>query len=278
MTIQESSRHLIQNLATIYDDREAANIADWLMERLTGWTKVERLLNKQAELPLQKMELLASYTKDLLLHKPVQYVLNEAWFCGMKLYVDEHVLIPRPETEELVEWIASEIKEGTILDIGTGSGCIAVALKKKLPQLNVNACDVSEEALKVAKKNQGAPINLIQADMLDKKEWNKLPQVNVLVSNPPYVPLKDKHSMQANVLQYEPHIALFVQDDDPLIFYRAIADYAEKNLLPGGAIYVEIHEDLAEDVQELFRAKGFTHIHLKKDMQGKDRMIRARRP
>lgn len=281
MTVQEASQQLVNQLTTIYDDREAANIGDWVMENLTGWTKSERVIHKQEQLDDNKSTLLKRYMQELLQHKPVQYVLNEAWFCGMKLFVNENVLIPRPETEELVEWIASEVTSGIVLDVGTGSGCIAVALKKKLPQLDVTGCDVSEEALEVANENRyrhETNVTLMQADILDKDNWTAIPYPYILVSNPPYIPLKDKHTMHANVLQYEPHVALFVQDDDPLVFYRAIAEFAKKNLLPGGAVYVEIHEDLAEGVQDVFRTNGFTETLLRKDMQGKDRMIKASRP
>lgn len=275
MTIQEAGQQLIQQLATIYDSREAANIADRVLEHLTGWKKSERVINKEHELEPNKELLLKRYTQELLQHKPVQYVLHESWFCGIKLYVDENVLIPRPETEELVEWIVSEVKEGKILDIGTGSGCIAIALKKKLPRLDVAGCDVSEQALEVANKNKYGNITLIQADILDSESWSSLPSPNVIVSNPPYIPLQDKNLMRDNVLQYEPHIALFVEDNDALIFYRAIAAFAKKNLLPGGAIYVEIHEELGGSVQEIFRANGFSRTEIRKDMQGKDRMVKA---
>jgi release factor glutamine methyltransferase len=275
MTLQEAGQRLIQQLATIYDSREAANIADWVLEHLTGWKKSERIIHKQHVMEPGKELLLERYMQELLQHKPVQYVLHETWFCGMKLYVDENVLIPRPETEELVEWIVSEVKEGKVLDIGTGSGCIAIALKKKLPPLDVTGCDVSEQALAVASKNKQADVTLIQADILDSQSWTSLPSPNVIVSNPPYIPLKDKNLMRDNVLQYEPHIALFVEDNDPLLFYRAIAAFAKKNLLPGGAIYVEIHEDLGSGVQEIFRANGFTRTVIRKDMQGKDRMVKA---
>lgn len=277
MTIQQAGQQLGQQLAAIYDNREAANIADWVMEHLTGWKKSERVMHKDST--LDKADLLERYTRELLNHKPVQYVLNEAWFCGIKLYVDENVLIPRPETEELVEWICATTWPAIkLLDVGTGSGCIPISIKKKLPNASIYACDVSKNALEVAGRNaadQNTSINFIQLDFLDKRARAILPQVDILVSNPPYVPLKDKHTMSEHVVRYEPHIALFVEDNDPLIFYNALADFAQTHLLPGGAIYAEIHEELGNSAQDLFRAKGFTHTELKKDMQGKERMIRA---
>jgi release factor glutamine methyltransferase len=284
MTIQQASQQLVLQLAAVYDGREAANIVDWVMEHLTGWTKIDRVIHKEAALEQEKQQLLERYTQELLQHKPVQYVLREAWFCGMKLYVDENVLIPRPETEELVDWIVQSTGArftGKILDVGTGSGCIPVALKKKLSEGELYSCDVSKEALGVARKNaadQNVDIHFFHLDFLDGSARKILPQIDILVSNPPYVPLSDKQTMQKNVVDHEPHLALFVQDDDALIFYSALAAFATTHLLPGGAIYAEIHENLGNSVQELFRVKGFTHTELKKDMQGKERMIRAAKP
>ena len=278
MTLQEAEQIVRNRLAAIYDRREANNIADWVMEHITGWQKVDRVIHRQSVLDLEKLQLLEKYADELVAHKPVQYVLQEAWFAGLKFYVDESVLIPRPETEELVEWIIPEAKEKSILDVGTGSGCIPVALKKKLPGSAVYACDVSENALEVARKNatyHNTAIGFFQLDFLDRQAWKSLPRVHILASNPPYVPLKDKDSMHKNVVQYEPHLALFVQDNDPLIFYHALAAFAYEKLLPGGCVFAEIHEDLASSVQELFIAQGFTQTLIKKDMQGKGRMVRA---
>lgn len=280
MTIQAAQRELQAALTAIYDGREAANIADWVMEHLTGCTKVDRLLRKQDELPENKRQLFDQYKRELLTHKPVQYVLKETWFAGTNFYVNEHVLIPRPETEELVEWIVAENKQGKILDVGTGSGCIAVTLKKKNRVFDVEGCDVSVEALEVANENrrrQEALVSLCQVDFLDPASWTILAEPDILVSNPPYIPLRDKDSMSANVLNYEPHLALFVQDNDPLIFYKALIAFFEKRMRPDGRIYAEIHEDLAADLRQLFSAKGFAHIEIRKDMQGKDRMIKATR-
>ena len=165
-----------------------------------------------------------------------------------------------------------------ILDVGTGSGCIPIALKKALPAAAVHACDVSPGALQVARKNgitHEVPIEWQQVDFLRPYDWDLLPRVDILVSNPPYIPVKDKVSMQDNVLRYEPHLALFVEDDDPLLFYRKIAQFAQQKLLPAGCIYVEIHEDLGPATAALFREHGFADTVIKKDMQGKDRMVRA---
>ncbi len=281
MTVQQASRFIYQQLKKIYEERESSAMAEMIIEKLTGTKKTERIIHKEKELNKEQEEQLYQWLQRLIKHEPVQYVLNEAWFGGLKFYVDKNVLIPRPETEELVDWIISDCKfpihELTLLDIGCGSGCISVFIKRKLRKAEVWACDVSEAALKVAKKNAealGAEINFQQIDFLSEEERNKLPSFYIIVSNPPYVPGKDKSHMQPNVLNYEPSTALFVPDDNALVFYEAIAGFGKKKLNPGGAIYVEIHEDLGEKVLELFRSKGY-EAFLRKDMQGKDRMVKA---
>lgn len=295
MTIQEAQQRLIFQLYHIYEDREAANIADLVMEHITGWNKIDRVLNKRLTLLSAKIALLEKYTQELLSNKPVQYVLNESWFFGLKFFVNESVLIPRPETEELVEWTLTALRHEqtsttnlptgmsnniVVCDIGTGSGCISVAIKKNLPFAEVYACDISKTALQVAQQNatvHEVDIGLLHINFLDTIQWANLPPADIIISNPPYVPVKDKETMRANVLQYEPHVALFVENNDPLIFYRAIADFAIEKLTSQGSIYVEIHENLAQEVQLVFEKRGFKKTEVKKDMQGKDRMIWARK-
>jgi release factor glutamine methyltransferase len=205
--------------------------------------------------------------------------------------VNEHVLIPRPETEELVEWIVADVSperqskgwqlavdKFTMLDIGTGSGCIPIAIKKKMPSTEVFGCDISIHALEVAQKNavtHQADIGWLQMNFLDTRQWENLPMFDIIVSNPPYIPLKDQETMQPNVLLFEPHLALFVENNDPLVFYKAIARFAKEKMKPGGSIYVEIHEALGKEVMQVFSEEGFGEIELKKDMQGKERMIRV---
>jgi len=245
MTIQQSYKQLLFQLYEMYGDREAANIADIVIENITGFKKVDRLINKQFLLNEEQLQLLSDYTNELLKHKPVQYVLNEVWFAGMKLYVDENVLIPRPETEELVEWIVKTVASrksqvASILDIGTGSGCIPVALKKKLLSVEVHALDISEEALNVAKRNaaiQQTEINFHLLNILDKNLWRQLPKFDIIVSNPPYVTQGEASSMQKNVLQYEPHLALFVDDEDAMKLYKAIAEFGLYHLNNNGQIF-----------------------------------------
>ncbi len=281
MTTQEATYFLLNKLRTIYSDDEAAEMTDWVMEYLTGSKKAERMIYKHAAITEQEETTLRQYADRLLNHEPVQYILHEAWFCGLKLYVDENVLIPRPETEELVEWIIANCKFPvdtlSILDIGSGSGCIPVSLKRRLRKAEVWSCDSSEGALGVARKNAeklGAAVNFLQLDFLDRSNWPQLPVVDIIVSNPPYVPEKDKATMQPNVLHYEPHTALFVPDNDALLFYKAIAAFGKEKLKPGGSVYMEIHENLGEATSLLFKEQGY-QTELKKDMQGKDRMLKA---
>lgn len=251
------------------------------MEYITGSGKAERMIYKnEAITPAEEKQVL-EFTERLVLHEPVQYVLNQSWFCNLKFYVDKNVLIPRPETEELVEWIITNCKfpvdELRILDIGTGSGCIPISLKRRIRKADVWAIDISEAALEVAKRNAttlGTAVNFLALDILNEKQWSQLPQFDIIVSNPPYIPEKDKGQMHPNVLKYEPGTALFVPDDDPLLFYNAITRFAKQHLTKDGLLYFEIHEDLGKATTDMLLAEGFTPA-LKKDMQEKDRMVRS---
>ncbi len=281
MTVQEASFYLLKKLRLIYEEGEVSTISDWIMETITGSKKTERMLYKNAVLTKDEEIQLHNYTERLLQHEPVQYVLNESWFYGSKFYVDNNVLIPRPETEELIEWIISDNKlpsEGLkILDIGTGSGCIPISLKRKISTAEIWACDISQGALNVAKRNAVSlktDINFVQLDFLDKEQWQQLPLFDIIISNPPYVPEKDKKEMNNNVLQYEPATALFVPDNDSLVFYKAIAAFGKTHLNKSGSIYTEIHESSGNATMEFFQSAGYT-TELKKDMQKKDRMIKA---
>jgi release factor glutamine methyltransferase len=281
MNFSAALQHVSTRLRTIYEEGEASSIASWVVESITGVSRQQSMVANSVMLTPAQENKLHQVVEWLLLHEPIQYVLNEAWFCGNKLYVDERVLIPRPETEELVEWISNDYKftatNITILDIGTGSGCIPISLKKRLPNASVWGADISEAALEVAKRNAasiGTDIVFHQLDILNKDDWASLPLFDIIVSNPPYIPEKDKAQMQANVLQYEPAIALFVPDNDALLFYQAIARFAKEKLTSGGFLYVEIHEDLGKATTELLQSMGFSTT-MKKDMQEKDRMIKS---
>jgi len=303
MDWQQAQKELVIQLTPLYGDREAVLIADWVMENLSGWKKIDRLLHRSETLSPETARTYEKYTKELLTYRPIQYVLHESWFAGMKLYVDENVLIPRPETEELVEWVAASLTapagnaspsspsssgspgpppaaQPVLLDVGTGSGCIAIALAKQLPSAKVHACDISPEALAIARRNaasQNAPLTFHELNFLDRAAWSALPQITCLVSNPPYIPVKEKAAMAPHVIDFEPDRALFVPDDDALVFYRALSEFAQHHLPDNAAVFVEIHEEMGGQVVALFRNAGFKDVILRKDLQGKDRMIKATR-
>jgi release factor glutamine methyltransferase len=285
MTIQAAYQQLIQQLLSLYENGEAVAIADLVIEHLTGINKNERLLRKEKTLSLEEEDQLQHFTQQLLENKPVQYVLQEAWFADMKFMVTEAVLIPRPETEELVELILNDYKKNihtteafSILDIGTGSGCIPISLKKKIPNTAITAIDISEATIAIAKKNAVANevnIHFMRIDFLDEYSWQSLETYNYIVSNPPYIAQAESAEMEQNVLSYEPHLALFVADSDPLIFYRKIAAFGITHLKRNGVVFVEINQALGKETVELFSSFGYQCI-LRKDMQGKDRMIVAK--
>ncbi|HLZ89140.1 MAG TPA: peptide chain release factor N(5)-glutamine methyltransferase [Puia sp.] len=279
-------------LLPLYGDREASIIADWVMEALSGMRRLDRLMVRATPLSDAELAGYERYKAQLLAHRPVQYVLGESWFAGMRFFVDERVLIPRPETEELVEWVISEVAgagaadagperrggEGRLLDVGTGSGCIAVTLARRLAGVGVVACDISEGALAVARKNAaelGAEVGFFELDFLDRDAWERLPSLRWLVSNPPYIPVGERLAMARHVIDHEPASALFVPDGDALVFYRALGEFARERLGPGGSLFAEIHEDLGPAVCDLLTALGAREVHLRKDLQGKDRMIKA---
>ncbi|MGI8950374.1 MAG: peptide chain release factor N(5)-glutamine methyltransferase [Chitinophagaceae bacterium] len=291
MSINEAHKKLLFQLYELYNNREAANISDLIIENITGFSKIDRIINKQFLLNTAQEKLLENYTQQLLQQKPVQYILHEAWFAGMKFYVDENVLIPRPETEELVDWIEQEIgnkrnqkfqltinnNQLTILDVGTGNGCIAIALKKKL-NADVCAIDISDKALIVAEgnaKNLQSKVQFKQINILNKNDWKKLALFDVIVSNPPYVKKSEQITMQKNVINYEPHEALFVNDEDALIFYKTIAEFGLQHLNKNGKLFFEINEVFGKNVCLLLKKLGYKNIELKKDLNGKDRMVKA---
>ncbi len=280
MLIEIAYQQLAVKLESLYDKREASNIANWVIEKITGLKRIDRMIQKNRLLSPAEIEELGRKSVLLLDSMPVQYVLEEAWFAGMPFYVNESVLIPRPETEELIEWVIIENKQKVfkqILDIGTGSGCIPIALKKRLPDTVISSVDISKEALQVAEKNTfqlQVSIDFIQLNFLNESNWKDLPVVDCIISNPPYIKLSEKESMSKNVLDFEPSLALFVTDEDPLIFYRKIAIFGKSHLNEGGIIFLEINEELGEQVIGLYKEHGY-RTSLKQDMMGKDRMVMA---
>ncbi|MEO6229787.1 MAG: peptide chain release factor N(5)-glutamine methyltransferase [Ferruginibacter sp.] len=285
MTIKEIYRHYLQQLQVIYSLGEATVISDRVFESVAAIQRAD-IIKTPDLIPEQSIATkLNDCLKELLQHKPLQYVTGEAWFYNMKLLVNEHVLIPRPETEELVKLILneyhnlSENENGSlnILDIGTGSGCIAIALKKNLPAAKVTAIDISSSALMVGKKNaidQQVTINFREFNFLHEYDWKQLSQYDIIVSNPPYIPENELVKMDKNVTGFEPHTALFVPDHSPLLFYEKIAAFGKTNLAPGGKIFMEIHEDFGEQTAALFTP--FYEATIINDMFGKQRMITAK--
>lgn len=270
-------RSLVTDLSATVGEGEAQSIARLFFEDLFGWHRGRR----DRELSPEEAQLLASSKARLLAGEPVQYITEQADFYGLRLKVGPGVLIPRPETEELVEWVLEEkqtAQSPKILDIGTGSGCIPLAIKKNWPAAEVWAIDVSEEALAIAHKNgihQGLDIHWTQADVLDTATWSDLPQFDIIISNPPYIPHKEAVLMPDGVKVYEPNLALFVEDDDALIFYRTIMKLAIQQAQPGSILFFECNEFNAKEVADLATALGFKNGELRKDLQGKWRMWRG---
>jgi protein-(glutamine-N5) methyltransferase, release factor-specific len=296
MNIGEAERYLNKELSAIYDERESYNIADILIEELTGFNKSDRIIKKNEILEEGSKKKLEQALSRLIKHEPIQYVINKAWFYGIELYVDSSVLIPRPETEELVEWIIKDIqKDGKdvfvnkpvksdetdllkIADIGTGSGCIALALKKTMPRAEVWGFDHSEAALTVARRNGSSldiRVDFQGVNFLDYEQHKFLPSVDIIVSNPPYISVNDSSTLNANVVNFEPHMALFVPDNDPLIFYKALIHYSRHRLHKNGRLYMEINEEAGDEIKKLFNSEGMNNTEIKKDLQGKNRMVRV---
>ena len=276
-------KELWQCLTKVYDEGEAKAIARMTYEVCFGLTLSDLYLGKDTQLSADDHTQLEEIAKRLLHGEPIQYVLGQADFCGRTFLVNEHVLIPRPETEELCQWITSQrvCPPVRLLDIGTGSGCIACTLAAALPEAEVTAWDISAEALEVARENakrNNVHVSFEQVDVLNISLSSLLPSpFSIIVSNPPYICNKERASMETNVLEHEPHTALFVPDDDPLLFYRAIAQYGQTALKDGGWLYFEINPLYAQDICDMLCAMHYCCIEIKEDQYGKQRMIRAQR-
>ncbi len=286
-----------KELSPVYDEQEIDSFFYLILEKLHGLKRIDLALSHELVIDRENLKRWHSIVSDLKNCKPIQYILGETEFYGLPFWVNENVLIPRPETEELVDLIIKDCfasflatpRNGTILkilDIGTGSGCIPIALKKNLSNAEVFAIDVSEKALAVAKKNaelNKVEVNFICVDILKVNDLNELEtrnskpetQFDIIVSNPPYVRNLEKAEIKPNVLEYEPHLALFVEDDDALLFYRKIAELAKKNLNSTGKLYFEINQYLGKETVELLEKMGFKNVQLRKDIYGNDRMVSA---
>lgn len=298
MLLKQYKTHFFDSLRNIQDEQEIESFFFILTEYLHNLKRVDVALNPNFEISEEEVEKWNTVLVQLQQEKPIQYITGEAWFYGLRFEVNKNTLIPRPETEELVEWIleswklevgswkSEDNKLISILDIGTGTGCIPISLKANLPQANVSAIDVSEQALAVAKRNaelNKVEVNFIQTNILEVEDLSKLPfpknqnllPFDIIVSNPPYVRNLEKQEIKKNVLDYEPHLALFVEDTDALLFYRKIAQLALKNLTPNGLLFFEINQYLGKETVELLKNLGFKNIELKKDIYGNDRMIKC---
>lgn len=292
MIVKQYRNYFNETLKTIYPITEIDSFFFLLLEEYLGFRRVDIVLKSDFKITQETLNLLQSATKQLEQEVPLQYIIGKTEFYGLPFVVNKHVLIPRPETEELVAWVVSEssrfktfntstkqtteTKQLKILDIGTGSGCIPISLKKQLPFAKISAIDISKEALKVAKKNavlNNVDIHFILQDILKTVALDQ--HYDIIISNPPYVRELEKKELKNNVLKNEPHVALFVENDNPLIFYAKIAELAKKYLNKNGLLFFEINQYLGTETIDLVNKKGLKNIQLKKDMFGNDRIIVA---
>lgn len=272
-------------LSVLYQPDEVQSLFLYALNHFLKFSNADYLLRKEEKVTVEYLAKFETVLSELQSGKPIQYIMGETFFYGLPFKVNPSVLIPRPETEELVDWILSVCREKdstsgieNIIDIGTGSGCIAICLKKNLPSAHVQALDIAADTLKTAKENavlNGVVIDFIEDDILKTTATDFAKPFTVIVSNPPYIKVDEMGDMHQNVLANEPHRALFVSNENPLIFYEAIANFALINLSKDGLLFFEINEYLGEQTVNLLKDKGFVNIELKKDMQGKDRMIKA---
>ena len=276
MTVRQTIQAIEEALSSLYDSREATAIAREVVCRVCGYTFSQLVINYDSECVIENLQTIIS---QLAASRPVQYVTGVAEFCDLEFKVREGVLIPRPETAELVAQIVVDSRPGVkILDVGTGSGAIAIALAKGIEGAEVTAVDISDVALEIAAENaerNGVNISFCKADALG--DMSSLGEFDIIVSNPPYIPQSDIAKMERNVVEYEPHTALFVADDDALCFYRSIAQNGVKMLRPGGALYFEIYEEFGEQMRQMLEQMGYSDIVVAKDIFGKERMVWSRR-
>ena len=277
--VNRIAKHIKENLGSYYPAGEVAAFTHIIATEILGIPQMTFFLKENVELTHEQEATLEDAIKRLQKYEPIQYIQGYSDFCGLRFKVTPATLIPRPETSELVEWVASEATGNErILDIGTGSGCIAVSLANKMPQSKVTAWDISNEALAVATENSrsnGTEVLFEQVDILSYRPEENL--FDIIVSNPPYIKENEKSAMHANVLDWEPHTALFVPDSDPLLFYRTIAIKGLQILKPGGRLYFEINRAHGSETMEMLAGLGYTGIELRKDFAENDRMIKATR-
>jgi len=299
MTLKKFKLYFSDKLSEIYPQTEIDSFFFILIEELLGLQRIDTVLKPDFIIENEILNNLKNIISRLKKEEPIQYILGKTAFYGLPFLVDKNTLIPRPETEELVEWILKEIQELrikiqkeslSILDIGTGTGCIPISLAKNLKNITISAIDVSSNALKIAKQNaslNNVTIDFFELDILQAENLNKLSvlaqskthsnnKYDIIVSNPPYVRELEKVEIKNNVLNNEPHLALFVDNENPLIFYKKIADLAKSHLTKNGLLFFEINQYLSNETVTMLKEKEFTNIELKKDLFGNDRMIQAR--
>jgi len=280
MKTGDLEKQYIFELTHLYDQEEAKSLFGLAVESVLDISPVKLKMMKDSFLDNDQIQKILQVLSELRQGKPIQHIIGEAHFYGLVFKVNQNVLIPRPETEELVDWITNDyqglsLSDLNILDIGTGSGCIPISLKKNIEHAKVSTLDISPEAITLAKEN--AKLNEVNIEFMNVSifDFSSELKFDVIVSNPPYIRDLEKMEMHQNVLEHEPHLALFVSDERPLIFYEAIADLAICNLKANGALYFEINEYLGEEMLAMLDLKGFTKLELRADMQGKPRMLKA---
>ena len=277
--MQTTFEQIQSELKGLYPETEIKSFSYLIIEKLTGFSRTEVYVNKNTLFSNEQYHEIESFIEKLKKFIPIQYILGETEFYGLPFYVNKSVLIPRPETEELVDWICTENNKNQglqILDIGTGSGCIALSLKHEFPNSVVNGFDISEKALETAQRNatrNKLEVNFRIVDILNTPDIAS--KWDIIVSNPPYITENEKDDMLPNVLEHEPHLALFVPDNDPLLFYRKIALFALQHLQPNGKLYFEINRTQGKQCVDLLTGMGFQNIVLRKDISRNDRMVRA---
>jgi release factor glutamine methyltransferase len=282
-TVEAVKRYFRDRLKDQFSESEIRQMLKTAVCERLKLSSAEYLLSESLLLSESDLLYFRSIVKRLQANEPFQYIIGHSDFYGLTIKTDKRALIPRPETEELVRWIVDDhagIKELKVMDLCTGSGCIALALKSELADSNIIGVDVSNDALYLAKENAvslGLEVDWLELDLLDDQAYSvfEVSSFDVWVSNPPYIPLADKSSMAENVLDHEPHLALFVEDHDPLVFYRVIAQQGKKYLKKGAGLYFEIHEDLADSVAQLLQSENYLSVEVRKDLQGKNRMVKA---
>ena len=294
-TIKELKEIFISSISELYPSEEVQSFFNLLSEKYLGLSRIEIVLNSEMKISKNQLFTFEKAIQRLIKFEPIQYIIGETEFYGLQFLVDNNVLIPRPETEELVDWIVKDTNEKnedrkdlfianesfkTVLDIGTGSGCIAISLAHSLTNTNVSAIDISEGALQIAKQNSQlnkVDVNFEKADILNIDDDFSDMNFDVIVSNPPYVREQEKSQIEPNVIKHEPALALFVEDNDPLLFYRKIAQFSQKYLKNEGVLFFEINEYLSKELISMLKTEGFKEVILRKDIFGKARMIKCKK-